>query len=128
MLLKILVVGLLIALGEVINGNIRVRILHKKFGKRRAKEISFFSGLAIILTISWFSLPWISPNDFLDSLKIGFIWFTMMLCLDILFGKYVFKMKWHKIAEDFNPMKGNLLSVGLVLLLFIPGIIFFIQQ
>jgi len=42
MLLKVLVVGLLLSLGEVVNGNFRVRILHHLYGRKRAKFISFF--------------------------------------------------------------------------------------
>lgn len=39
---KAFIVGLLIALGEVANGNVRVRVLNRKWGKQRAKTISFF--------------------------------------------------------------------------------------
>ncbi|OIN95017.1 MAG: hypothetical protein AUJ48_04025 [Deltaproteobacteria bacterium CG1_02_45_11] len=127
MLLKILAVGLLIAFGEVINGNIRVRVLHAKFGMKRAKQLSFFSGTALIFTICWFTLPWISPKDILDCFKIGFIWFMIMFSLDIYFAKYVFKLKWNKIAEDFNPLKGNLISIGMVLLFLSPYIVFRLQ-
>lgn len=127
MLLKSLVIGLLIAIGEVVNGNIRVRVLHKIFGKKQAKTISFLSGTIIIFTICWFTLSWIDPKNYIDCLKIGFIWFLIMLCLDIYFAKYVFKMKWGKIVDDFNVMKGNLLGVGMVLLIFSPVIIFKFQ-
>jgi hypothetical protein len=44
------------------------------------------------------------------------------------FGKYVFKLKWNKIVDDFNPMKGNLLGLGMVLLFFSPAIVFSFQQ
>jgi hypothetical protein len=74
MLLKILVSGLLIAFGEIINGNIRVRVLHRKLGKRRAKIISFFSGVALIFTISWITLPWIAPRGYSHCFMVGFIW------------------------------------------------------
>ncbi|WP_394186322.1 hypothetical protein [Pseudoalteromonas tetraodonis] len=40
MLLKALAIGLLLALGEKINGNIRVRVLHRLYGQRRAKTLS----------------------------------------------------------------------------------------
>ncbi len=127
MLLKILVSGLLIAFGEIINGNIRVRVLHRKLGKRRAKIISFFSGVALIFTISWITLPWIAPRGYSHFFMVGFIWLSIMLCTDIYFGKYVFKLKWNKIVDDFNPMKGNLLGLGMVLLFFSPAIVFSFQ-
>ncbi len=126
MFLKALIAGLLIAFGEVINGNIRVRILNKRLGKKRAKLISFFSGIIVIFVICWLILPWIEPNNYQDCIYIGFIWLVIMMCLDIYFARYVFKLKWNKIIDDFNPMKGNLLSIGMVFLLFCPAIVFWL--
>lgn len=128
MLLKTLAVGLLISISEVVNGNIRVHLLHRLYGKKLAKTISFFSGITIIFIISWFTLPWVSPGNYSDCYVIGIIWLIMLLSLDIYFGRYVFKFKWIKIANDFNPLKGNLLSVGLVLLFLCPSIVFWFQQ
>ena len=128
MLFKVSIVGLMIAFGEVLNGNIRVRILHKKFGKKRAKTISFMSGVIIIFTICWFTLPWIKPSGYKDCFLIGFIWLIIMMCLDIYFGRYVFKLQWTTIIDDFNPMKGNLLGVGMVFLFFCPTIVFWLNK
>jgi hypothetical protein len=127
-LLKTLVVGFLLAFGEVVNGNIRVRVLHRFYGKKRAKTISFFSGTAIIYVVCWFTLPWIDPANNLDCYKIGFVWLVIMLALDLYFGRYVFKFKWGKIFEDFNPVKGNLLGVGMLLLFLSPSIVFWMQK
>jgi len=127
-LLKTLVVGLLLAFSEVVNGNFRVRVLHHFCGKKRAKKMSFFSGTTIIYSICWFTLSWVSPVNYFDCFKIGFVWLLIMLSLDIYFGRYVFKFKWSKIIEDFNPLKGNLLGVGMLLLFLSPSIVFWIQQ
>lgn len=115
------------ALGEVINGNIRVRVLHRQFGKKRAKQISFFSGMALIFAICWFSLPWVGPRDLTDCFAIGSVWLAIMISLDLFFGRYVFKFKWSKIADDFNPLKGNFLSIGMVMLFLSPAIVFWIR-
>lgn len=128
MLLKALVVGLLLAVGEVLNGNLRVRVLHGIYGKYRAKQISFISGTIIIYAITWFALPWISPVTYFDCYEIGFVWLVTMLGLDIYFGRYVFKLRWSKIVEDFNPLKGNLLGIGMILLFLSPSIVFWIQR
>jgi len=127
-LFKTLAVGLLLAIGEIVNGNIRVRVLHHLCGKKRAKKISFFSGTTIIYAIAWFTLPWLSPANYLDCYKIGFSWLMIMLGIDIYFGRYVFKFKWNKIVGDFNPLKGNLLGVGMLLLFLSLSIVFWVQQ
>ena len=128
MFLKALAVGLLLALGEVVNGNIRVRILHKFYALKRAKTLSLFSGTAIIYAIAWITLPWINPISYLDCLNVGLVWLTIMLSLDIVVGRYVFKYKWHKILDDFNLFKGNLLSVGMLLLFISTSLVFWLQM
>jgi hypothetical protein len=55
---KAIVIWLLIAAGEILNGNFRVRFLHRRYGINRAKKISFFTGITIIYTICWYTLPW----------------------------------------------------------------------
>lgn len=127
MLFKALIIGLLIALGEVINGNIRVKLLQKKFTLKSAKKLSFLSGVTIIFIICWVTLPLIAPKNYEDCLMIGSLWFIIMLCLDIYFARYVFKMKWHNILADFNLLKGNLLSIGMLFLLLCPAIVFYIH-
>mgnify|MGYP000297750670 FL=1 len=127
MLLKVLVVGLLLSLGEVVNGNFRVRILHHLYGRKRAKFISFFSGMMIIVLIVWLTQPWLNLSNYIECFSTGFIWMVMLLCLDIYFARCVFKFKWKKITEDFNIRKGNLLSIGLILLFFMPSIVFWVK-
>ncbi len=127
MLIKIILTWLLIAIGEIINGNIRVRYLHQKYGVHRAKQISFFSGTAIFTTIIWFSLPWIDPSNLYECFSIGLILTALMILVDIYFGKYIFHYSWKKIADDFNPRKGNLLGIGMLLLFLCPAIIFILK-
>ena len=128
MFFKSLIVGLFIALGEIINGNIRVRILHRRFGKKRAKAISLISGSLIILVICSLTLPWINPGNYKDCFLIGSVWLGIMLCLDIYFGRYVFKLNWIDILHDFNPGKGNMLGLGMVFLFFCPTIVFLLTN
>jgi hypothetical protein len=128
MIWKALLIGLLLAIGEVINGNIRVRILHGIFGKRRAKVISFFSGIGVIALICWITLPWINPSNYQDCILIGISWLVMMTGLDVYFGRRVFKLNWSKVLDDFNPIKGNLLGVGMIFLLFSPSLVYWLKQ
>ena len=128
MLLKTLAVGLLLALAEIINGNIRVRILHRFYALKRAKTLSLLLGTAIIYAITWLTLPWVNPISYLDCLNVGFIWLTIMLSLDIVVGRYLFKYKWQKILDDFNLFRGNLLSVGMLLLFISPCLVFWLQM
>ena len=128
MIIKTLIIWVVIAIGEIVNGNIRVRYLQRRFGLNRAKQISFFSGVTIFTTIIWFFLAWVGPTNLYQCLKIGLMWTILMLLLDIYFGRFIFRYSWPKILEDFNPGKGNLLGLGMILLLFCPAIVFIIQR
>ena len=124
LVVKATVIWVLIAAGEILNGNFRVKYLNRRYGKNRAKKISFFIGLTIIYTICWGTLPWANPSNLQDCFLIGLIWMILMLCLDIYFGRYVFRFKWIKILEDFDLSKGNLLGVGMGLLFLCPTVIY----
>jgi len=124
MIVKAIIIWVLIAAGEILNGKVRVRFLHRRYGVNRAKKISFFTGITLIYTICWFSLSWVNPSNFQDCFLIGLIWMVLLLCVDIYFGRYVFRFKWFKILEDFDLRKGNLLGVGMGLLFFCPTIVY----
>lgn len=128
MLIKAVIVWVLIAVGEIINGNIRVRYLQRKYGKYRAKQFSFFSGVAFFSIIIWFSLSWVGPSNLFQCFALGFIWMSLMTLLDIYFGKYIFHYSWNRIVDDFNPSKGNLLGIGMLLIFLCPAIVFILQK
>ncbi|WP_099237767.1 hypothetical protein [Synechococcus sp. BDU 130192] len=127
MIFRALLVGILIAFGEIINGNFRVRYLQKKFGRRTGKNISLCSGILLFTLIAYFCLPWIKPQNLLECAGIGLIWVMVMLSLDLYFGRVVFRLPWQKIVDDFNPLKGNFLGIGMLVLLFCPSIIFLLK-
>ena len=50
-------VWLLLAAAEVLQGIVRVRLLNRRVGDHRARQIAVFTGSEIILAIAWFSAP-----------------------------------------------------------------------
>ena len=127
MIVRAFLVGILIAFGEIMNGNLRARYLQKKFGRRKGKNISLGSGIILFTLITWFCLPWIKPQNLLECAGIGLIWVMVMLSLDLYFGRYVFRLPWQKVMDDFNPLKGNFLGIGMLVLLFCPSVIFLLK-
>lgn len=119
MIFKTLVIFLVIAFGEILNGNLRIRVLIRHFGKNRAKFMSFALGITFIYVISFLSLPWIGPMNYQDCFIIGFIWVLLMFLVDLYFAIKVFHKKWQIVVEDLNLLKGNYLGLGMVLLFFI---------
>ena len=119
-LLKVLLVWVLIAAAEVLQGILRVRFLNLRVGDHRARQIAVFTGSAIILVIAWLLVPWIGVSSARQSLGIGFMWLVLMLAFEVGFGRLVFRASWQRIAADFDFRKGGLLSIGMLALFIAP--------
>lgn len=127
MILNSLLVFLLIAIAETANGILRVRLLSRRLGNRRARRVSLISGCLIILFITLVTLPWIAPTSVSDALLIGVLWVTLMLAYDIGIGRWAFHMTWRKIFADFDLRRGNFLAIGMLWLLLVPVVVFLLQ-
>ena len=123
MILKALLIWIVIAFAETLHGIFRVNFLNPRFGDRGARRVGVFTGSAIIMIIGWFAVPWIGPSSNRESIIIGLLWLTLMLTFDITFGRLVFHFFWKRIFADFDVTKGNLLTLGMILLFLTPLII-----
>jgi hypothetical protein len=122
-LLKAALIWVVIAGAEVLHGILRVRLLNRRVGDHRARQIAVFTGSAIILVIAWFSVPWLGASTPQELVAVGFLWLTLMLAFEIAFGRLVFRASWQRIAADFDVRKGGLLSIGMLVLLLAPLIV-----
>ena len=113
-------IWLLIAAAELLHGILRVRLLNRRVGDHRARQIAVFTGSGIILLISWFAVPWLGASTTGQLIFVGFLWLALMLTFEIAFGRLVFRASWQRIAADFNFRKGGLLSIGMLVLLIAP--------
>lgn len=120
MILEAFFVWIGIAVAETLHGIIRVKLLNRRLGDRRARLVGVFIGSCIILIIGWFSIPWIGPTTDSGSLLIGALWLVLMLGFDIALARLVFRFSWRRIALDFDITKGNLLALGMLFLFFTP--------
>lgn len=126
-LLKILFLFLLIALSEMILGILRTLYLNKFFGVKLAKQISILPALLLCLIICYVYLPNFNINSKIGFIFLGISLSTFMLIFDIIVGRFLMKMSWQKILEDFNILKGNYLSIGLILMALCPLLAFLLR-
>ncbi|MCL4785378.1 MAG: hypothetical protein KJ070_01090 [Verrucomicrobia bacterium] len=113
-------IWLLIAAAEVLHGILRVRLLNRRVGDHRARQMGVFTGSGIILMISWFAVPWLRASTTGQLIFVGFLWLALMLTFEIAFGRLVFRASWQRIASDFDFRRGGLLSIGMLVLLIAP--------
>jgi hypothetical protein len=53
-------------------------------------------------------------------LQVGFLWMLLTVVFEISLGRFVFGYSWEQIAADYNLLQGNLMSLGLILLVLAP--------
>jgi len=123
LIVKALVIWIGIALAETLHGSLRVKLLNRKLGDRRARRVGVLTGTVLIFAIGWFAIPWIGPSSVGECLAVGAFWLGLMLSLDVAFGRLVFHFSWKRIVADFDVTKGNVLALGMTALFFTPVVV-----
>ena len=123
MIVKALVTWIGIALAETLHGALRIKLLNRRLGDRRARRLGVLTGTVLILAIGWFAVPWIGPSNIGECTMVGALWLALMLSFDVAFGRFVFRFSWERIASDFDVTKGNLLALGMAVLFFTPLVV-----
>lgn len=119
---------MLIAVAETGNGIFRVAFLSARLGRKKALLVSFLSGSVVILALNWFLLAWLEPKSISDCLIIGMCWAVLMVTYDVMIGRYAFGYSWQRILADFDLRQGNLLSLGIALILLAPCGLYVLQN
>ncbi|SRR6266404_9729568 len=97
-----------------------VRLLNRRVGDHRARQIGVFIGSGVILVIAWLSTPWIGATSTRQLLGVGLLWLVLMLGFEVAFGRLVLQASWKRLASDFDFRKRGLLSIGMVVLIVAP--------
>ena len=121
LILRSLLSGLAVVVVEMLHGIFRVKILNPRVGDRAARRLGVLSGSALLLGLAWLFTPWLNPTlSSAQALVAGFVWLWMLLALDVGVGKLIFRFRWSRILDDFNPAKGSLLPFGMAFALIAP--------
>lgn len=118
--LRILGLYVLVASTEMLNGIFRTLYLNRRFGLRRAKQISLLPALAFCLLICAVWVPTIGLGSDLELIALGISLSAFMLTFDVVLGHFVLRMPMAKVLEDLDPRRGSLLAPGLVLMALCP--------
>jgi hypothetical protein len=119
-LLRGLVVWVMFMLAEVLHGTARILWLEPLIGDVKARQISVFTGLAIILAIVIASIRWIDATRVTQLWEIGLLWLGLTVGFEIVLGRFVMGLSWKRIASDYNLLQGGLMPLGLLVLTLSP--------
>jgi hypothetical protein len=117
--LKGLAVWCVIILAETLHGTIRTLWLAPTIGDLPARQVSFFTGVVLILTIATLFIQWLHASYF-QLFAVGVLWATLTLLFEIGLGRLILDYSWEHIWADYNLFQGGLMTFGLVVLIFAP--------
>lgn len=112
-------VWFVIIAAETIHGIARTLWLAPLVGDFRARQMAVFTGSAIFLAITAVFIRWIGPRTRRAALAIGGLWLALTLAFEIGLGRAT-GASWDRITEDYDPRRGGLLAIGMLVLVLAP--------
>ena len=122
-LLRVAALCVLLAGAETLHGIARTVVLAPRIGKARAIKLGAVTGSLLAFAICFFFVPAIGASGFRQLFLLGLGLAGFMAAFDVAIGRLVMRLRWPRIWQDFNPASGNYLSVGLLLLAFMPCLV-----
>ena len=121
-LLRAVGIWVMLVAMESIHGVMRRLLLEPKLGDLRARQVSVFTGAALIALVFWFTLGWLRPQPVRRWLTFGVLWLALTLAFEIGLGRAT-GMSWDRIASDFDPRHGGWLAFGMLVILVAPRLL-----
>jgi hypothetical protein len=115
-------IWLLLVAVESVHGVLRRLVLEPQIGDLAARQLSVFTGAVIIVFVLWLTLPWLGPQSDRRWWELGLLWLTLTLAFEITLGRAA-GMSWDRIASDFDPRRGGILALGMIVILVAPRVL-----
>lgn len=125
---RILALCVALAGVETLHGIARTVLMAPRLGKALAIKLSVVSGMALAFGVCWLLVPGIGLQGWVPHLALGLVLAAFMAGFDIALGRWVLRLKWPRILQDFNPASGNFLSLGLTALVFMPALVWWLRR
>lgn len=103
-----LTIWLVLIVAEIAHGILRAIILVPIVGEFRSNQMGVFTGSAIILAITYFTIRWIGAKRRNVLLLVGLIWLVLTVAFEVFFGRFVVGLSWERIASDYNLLNDGL--------------------
>ena len=107
---------------ESIHGVMRRLFLEPHLGDLRARHVSVFTGAVLIMLVFWFTLKWLGPQPVRRWWTFGLLWLALTLMFEIGLDRAT-GMSWDRILSDFDPSRGGLLALGMLVILVGPRLL-----
>ncbi|MBK6752308.1 MAG: hypothetical protein IPH53_08210 [Flavobacteriales bacterium] len=104
---KVLLIWSLFMVGAIANGAFRVKAIIPLTDEAVGHVISTALLCAIILGITWSTIPWMAPTTVRQVITIGTAWLFMTLAFEFGVGYFVGHHSWREMLADYNILKGR---------------------
>ena len=115
-------VWLVLVLVESVHGVARRLLLEPHVGDLRARQVSVLTGSLLITLVLWITLERLGPQPASRWWLLGLLWLGLRLTFELTLGRAT-GMSWERIASDFDPQRGGLLALGMLVILVGPRIL-----
>lgn len=119
--LKALVIWAGIVVLAVANGALRESVLIPRFGTRAALVLSGLVLSALIIGVTYLSLPWLQVDRPVQLWLVGVGWLALTLVFEFSFGLWQGK-SWAELLEAYSFKDGNIWLVVLAVTALAPYI------
>jgi hypothetical protein len=113
-------VWLVIMLAETLHGILRTLLLQPLIGDFTARQVTVFTGSAMILLIALLTIRWLGATTITQLIGAGLLWLVLTAGFEIVLGRLILNLSWERLAEDYNLLNGGLLPIGLIFLTLSP--------
>lgn len=124
---RIAALCVVLAGAETLHGIARTVLLAPRVGKARAIQLSVVSGSLLAFAICYLLVPPIGLAGPVQHLGLGLGLAGFMAAFDVAIGRFVMRLRWPRIRQDFNPASGNFLSIGLAVLALVPLLVWWLR-
>ena len=116
---KALVIWVVILMLAMANGFLREFVLMPRLGTPAALVVSGMLLSALILGVTYLSLPWLQPRGSAQYWLVGFGWLALTLVFEFSFGLWQGK-SWPVMLEAYTFKGGNIWPVVLAVTALAP--------
>ena len=101
-LIRAFAVWLVLMAAEVLHGTVRSLFLVPVVGDFRSRQIGVFTGLLLILGLTYLFIRWLRAGTTARLLAVGLLWLVLTVLFEFSFGRLVLGLPWERITEDYD--------------------------
>lgn len=114
MILRYTLAWLILMVTAIINGAIRESVYKNSLGELHAHQLSTLTGIILFGVIVWALSRWWPLASAKQAWTVGFIWLSMTIAFEFLFGHFVAGHPWSKLLHDYNIFAGRVRPLVLI--------------